>query len=220
MGSIDLALFGYAIKRQRCEDDLATKDGADVMFIRSGDDGARFGRILPTLILGGLYHRMFEFDFRQRHGLQRDLQHQLTVRGSRLMGFLPNHLNRPRRRDERALGREEIGAGSVNFRCKDYFRGIASRQNVDHSGDGSKRNRGNEAGEPEQAAERQKRENQPYRMQPGGFTNELRRQNIPFEKLPDLNDDERHGWQPPVRPTLNDGDDRKKRARSRSRHRE
>ena len=37
----------------------------------------------------------------------------------------------------------------------------------------------------ERTARTPKRKNQPYRMQPGGFTDELWRQNIPFDKLPD-----------------------------------
>ena len=59
----------------------------------------------------------------------------------------------------------------AGFHVKITFAVAIHGKTQDHSGGGSKRNRGNEAGETEQAAESQKRENQPYRMQPGGFTN-------------------------------------------------
>lgn len=48
---------------------------------------------------------------------------------------------------------------SAGFRVKITFAVVIHGKTQDHSGGGSKRNRGNEAGETEQVAESQKREN-------------------------------------------------------------
>src|ERR1700739_1592065 len=87
---------------------------------------------------------------------------------------------------------EDLGGGPSGAAIKVAFAVAPDRETQDHSGGGGKRNRGNETRETKQAAKRQQRENQPHRVQSDRFTDELRRQNIAFEKLTDQNDAKRH----------------------------
>src|ERR1700724_4783549 len=88
---------------------------------------------------------------------------------------------------------KDLGVGPGGAGIKVAFAVAPNRETQDHSGGGGKGNRGNETRETKQAAKRQQRENQPHRVQSDRFADELRRQYIASEKLPDQNDAKRRG---------------------------